>query len=170
MTTLTTISHTDLRKNGITVETMEYFDENRVLVKKQLNFFNADKQLTLKSIEDLLSGITVELKPKPASVQPLDDSICFIKTIYKQSYMMSQGTADKDGEYHGIVSVFKPHKTRYEEYEHGQKVADHTHPIRDRLVKLGIVSAIASSCALLLQKCELTQNIYNEQSYIRVHE
>ncbi|MBQ9739124.1 MAG: hypothetical protein IJV75_06435, partial [Alphaproteobacteria bacterium] len=105
MTTLTATSHTDKRKHGITVETTEYFDEANVLVKKQLNFFNADNCLTLMSTENLLEGTITELKPKPSAIQSSDNNICFIKTIYNAKYyMLSQGTADKDGEYHGMVS------------------------------------------------------------------
>ncbi len=164
MTILTATSHTDKRKHGITVETTEYFDEAKVLVKKKLSFFNSDNCLTLICTENLLDGTITELKPKPLTVQPLDNSICFIKTIYDTKYyMLSQGTADKEGEYHGMVSVFKPHKTRLEEYHHGTKIADLTHPIRDKLIRLGILSTLIGTLACVCTKCDITKKIYNEQ-------
>ena len=171
MTELTTTSHIDKRKHGITVKTTEYFDEARVLVKKQLDFFNEQKQLTLMSIEDFSNGTTTELKPKPAEIQPRNDEICFIKTIYnKKCCMLSQGTADKNGEYHGMVSIFKPHKTRHEEYSHGQKIADHTHSIRNKLIKLGIVATVCSAGALILPKCNPIKDLYDNLDNVRMHE
>ncbi|MBO7258320.1 MAG: hypothetical protein J6V11_05230 [Alphaproteobacteria bacterium] len=171
MTTLIATSHTDTRKHGITVETTEYFNKEKILVKKQLNFFNAQKELTLTNIEDVLNGTITELKPKPEKIQHTNKDIYFIKTIYNTKYyMLSQGTADKDGEYHGMVSIFKPHKTRYEEYHHGQKIADHTHPGRDKLIRLAILSAIAGGSAILLQKCEPIKNLSISQNHIRMHE
>lgn len=171
MTTLTATSHTDKRKHGITVETTEYFDEANVLVKKQLNFFNADNCLTLMSTENLLEGTITELKPKPSAIQSSDNNICFIKTIYNAKYyMLSQGTADKDGEYHGMVSVFKPHKTRLEEYHHGAKIADLTHPVRDKLIRFGILSVLIGTCAIACQKCEATKKLYYDLNKVRMHE
>jgi hypothetical protein len=171
MTTLTTTSHIDKRTNGMTVKTTEYFDEHQVLVKKQLDFFNNQKQLTLISIEDFSNGTIAELKPKPTDIQPKNSEICFMKTIYNnRCRMLSQGTADKDGEYHGIVSIFKPHKTRHEEYAHGQKIADYTHPGRDKLIRLAILSALAAGSAFLFQKCKVAKNLSISQNPIRMHE
>lgn len=164
-------SHIDKRKHGITVKTTEYFDEARVLVKKQLDFFNAQKQLTLMSIEDFSNGTTIELKPKPAEIQPKNDEICFVKTIYnRKCHMLSQGTADKNGEYHGMVSIFKTHKTRYEEYSHGKKIADHTHAIRNKLIKLGIIATMCGASALILPKCNPIKNLYDNPDNVRIRE
>lgn len=149
MTSLTSISHTAKRAHGITTQTTEYFDTLGVLQKKETNVFNADHVLTLQCIEDKTNDTITELKPINGR-----HGIKAIKTVYdNKNRPLSQGTADQDGQYHGVISFFKPHKTRYEEYVHGVRVADLTHPIRNFLLKWGTIAVLASACATVAYKC-----------------
>lgn len=124
-------TYTVSKANGKTAH-ITHINSDCGLIEIRQAIMDQNGEIAHYSIENYISGTKTEFKTKKQS----DGSQVCIKTIFDANDVMrSQGPIDESGLYHGTVRVFKGHKIRIEQYTHGQKTDDLTHPIRNKILK-----------------------------------
>ena len=137
------------RMCGKTVHIVMREDKDKNCLSKEEMIYDSSNQLVFLRYTNYQNQSVVEFKPTFTN-----NDIYAIKTERDMNdRILKQGPVNSRFDYHGIVQIFKPHKTRLVKYKNGREMGDMTHPVRSTFIYLATALAALGALSYAMKQC-----------------